>query len=81
MHKIGRALVSFVSFKCGHTVSFSFEVAEPNYCASLGNLHDTRNYIRLDLELADLGVKGEGVEEHGADESDVGRLAEKKCCC
>ena len=34
--------------------------------------------MKLDLELADLGVKGEGVKEHGADESDVGRLAEKK---
>ena len=31
--------------------------------------------MELHLELADLGVKGEGVEEHGADESYVGRLA------
>ena len=56
-------------------MSFSFEVAEPNYCASLGNLHDGRIYMKLDLELADLGVKGEGVKEHGTDKSDVGRLA------
>ena len=34
--------------------------------------------MKLHLELADLGVKGEGVKEHGADEGDVGRLAEEK---
>ena len=32
--------------------------------------------MRPHLELADLGVKGEGVKEHGTDESYVGRLAE-----
>ena len=34
--------------------------------------------MKLHLELADLGVKGGGVKEHGADEGDVGRLAEEK---
>ena len=34
-----------------------------------------RFVMRPHLELADLGVKGEGVEEHGTDESYVGRLA------
>ena len=31
--------------------------------------------LRTHLELADLRVKGEGVEEHRTDEGDVGRLA------
>ena len=31
--------------------------------------------MKLHLELADLGVKGEGVKEHGADEGDVCGLA------
>ena len=38
--------------------------------------------MKLHLELADLGVKGEGVKEHGADEGDVGRLAgQSKVSC
>ena len=35
---------------------------------------DDDNYFGH-LELADLRVKGEGVEEHRTDEGDVGRLA------
>ena len=35
-------------------------------------------YMKVHLELADLGVKGEGVKEHGADESYMGRLAAEK---
>ena len=32
-------------------------------------------FDEIHLELADLRVKGEGVEEHRTDEGDVGRLA------
>ena len=39
------------------------------------NSDDTWFYLKVHLELADLGVEGEGVKEHGADESYVGRLA------
>ena len=37
--------------------------------------HSDDILMELHLELADLGVKGEGVKEHGADEGYVGRLA------
>ena len=39
------------------------------------NSDDKWFYLKVHLELADLGVEGEGVKEHGADESYVGRLA------
>ena len=61
-------------------MSFSVEAAESNYCTSLGklvNMTSVRIDMNLYLELADLCVKGEGVKEHGADESDVRRLAGK----
>ena len=40
-----------------------------------GKNHEDEDYGFLYLELADLSVKGEGVKEHRADESDVRRLA------
>ena len=42
------------------------------------NSDDEWFYLKVHLELADLGVEGEGVKEHGADESYVGRLAAEK---
>ena len=35
----------------------------------------TKYLLEFYLELAGLGVEGKGVEEHGADEGDVGCLA------
>ena len=46
-------------------------------CLCLCNfyLYLSQTIYKTHLELADLGVKGEGVEEHRADERYMGRLA------